>query len=52
MKITKLFNGQFYDCLSETGKKEVDKQHTEWMKEMFSFLFCGLILGIIIGVLL
>lgn len=52
MKITKLFNGSLHNCLSENGKKEVDKQHTEWMKEVFSFLFFGLILGIIIGVLL
>jgi hypothetical protein len=52
MKITKLFNGPLHNCLSENGKKEVDKQHTEWMKEVFSFLFFGLILGIIIGVLL
>ena len=52
MKLTNLFDGPFHNCLSEQGKKEVDKEHTEWMKKVFSLLAAGLILGIIIGVLL
>ena len=52
MKITNLFDGPFHNSISEKGQKEVNKEHTEWMKEMFGFLICGIVLGVIIGVLL
>jgi len=52
MKFTNLFNGPFYNCLSEEGKKDVDKIHTDWMNDTFSFLIMGIIMGIIIGILI
>lgn len=52
MKIINLFNGPFHNMLSEQGKKEIHKEYTDWMKEIFTFFICGMILGIIIGVFL
>ena len=52
MKLTNLFDSPLHNCLSEQGKKEVDKEHTEWLKEMATFLAIGLILGVIIGMYL
>lgn len=52
MRFTDLFNGPFHECLDEDNKKDVDKKHIEWIREMLSFLAVGIVLGIIIGILL
>jgi hypothetical protein len=40
------------DLLSEKGRKEVNKEHAKWKKEMLKFLFLGFVFGFILGILL
>jgi hypothetical protein len=52
MKFTNLFDGPFHDSLSERGKEEVDKEHTEWLKEIGIMFLFGIIFGFMIAITL
>lgn len=45
MKVTNFFDSPFHDLLSDEGKRDVDKAHTEWLKDMIVPFLFGLFLG-------